>query len=289
MQHSFYGKFSKLYINPSISYISKFLNTNIKTLFTFPKTIWYSLRYNSGEKFLLTNTELYPYKYDVVLNEEQKNEPIRLSTSLYVGIKEIQAMQNSSESTTAIEKNKEDVLRNFNSLYYINSINKESDMPVAVYARILYAYVLISNLKLGAKTDKEVLRNIYDKFLLKIEFADAESISHVLFYLSFIKDYKSDWELLLNELNNKNFYPEFTKVSTNDPFIFRYQEIFDSHLKKKILSEEDNDLYILGMRSVYDSYIASKSVGDKLDFSEAIKNFEQRFPNLLENKYKIKY
>ena len=80
MQHSFYGKLNKLYRNPSITYISKFLNTNIKTLFTFPKTIWYSLRFNSGEKFILTNTELYPYKYDVILTEEQKNEPIRLST-----------------------------------------------------------------------------------------------------------------------------------------------------------------------------------------------------------------
>ena len=92
MQHPAYGTFGKLYRNPLTSYLGKLLFTNIKTLYTYPKTVFYSARYNAGERFILDNTELYPHKYDMVLTPEQENEPLRLSTKLFASTREYQVL-----------------------------------------------------------------------------------------------------------------------------------------------------------------------------------------------------
>jgi hypothetical protein len=263
------------------------LRTNVKTVFTYPKTIWYSLRYNAGEKFILTNQELYPYKYDTNLTEEQNNEPVRVSTTLLVAAKELQLIEYLDEKIAKAKREeiKDYFLTSFNELYYINHLNKELDLPVAVFARILYAYVLIKDNNYDVNVDTATLDAIVDKFIKKVEFADAESISQVMHYLAYVKNTKVDWNILMAELKKKHFLPEFTKVTNSDPHVFRYVEVDNDDLKKTNFGEIGNKLYVLGLKPVFDAYKACKTVGDRINTSSAIKDLESRFKELSDKKY----
>lgn len=287
MQHSFYGSLMKFYKNPITNYLAQFVRTNIKTLFTYPKTIWYSLRYNAGEKFILTNLDLYPYKYDAGLTEEQMNEPVRQSTTLLVATRELQLIEYLDEKITKAKREEivDYFLSSFNELYYINSLNKEVDLPVVVFARILYAYVLIKEHNYDVTADINTLNIIADKFIKKVEFADAESISQVLHYLAYVKNTKADWGALLDALKKKHFLPEFTKVKNSDPHVFRYIEVEKDSLKKTNFGEIGNDLYIFGLKPVFDAYHACKTMGDSINTSDAIKDLEARFKQLSDKKY----
>ena len=287
MQHPTYGTLIKFYKNPITNYIAQFLRTNVKTLFTYPKTIWYSLRYNAGEKFILNNKELYPYKYDIVLTEEQKKEPVRVSTGLLVATKELQLIEYLEEK---IDKTKRDeivdnLLQSFNELYYINHLSKDIDLPVAVFARILYAYVLIKERNYETNAEVATLDAIVDKFVKKVEYADAESISQVLYYLAYFKNIKADWATLLSELKKKHFLPEFTNVKNSDPHIFRYVEVGREDMKKTNFGEIGNDLFIFGLKPVLDAYNACKSMGERINTSSAIKDLESRFKHITDKRY----
>ena len=287
MQHPYYGSLMKFYKNPFLSYISQFLKTNVKTVFTYPKTIWYSLRYNSGEKFILTNQELYPYKYDLKLNEEQKADPVRLSTTLFVATRELQLVEYLDQKVNKSLKTEieDSLLETFNELYYINHLNKDLDLPAAVFARILYAYVLIKEHNYKVNVELDTLNNISDKFAKKAEFADAESISQVLHYLAYVQNIKADWGTLLSELKNKHFLPEFTKVTNSEPHVFRYVEVDHHDMKKTNFGEIGNDLYIMGLKPVFDAYKACKIMGDKVNTNSSVKDLESRFKQLLDKKY----
>jgi hypothetical protein len=290
MQHPAYGTFGKLYRNPFTSYFGKHLLTNIKTLYTYPKIIFYSARYNAGEKFILDNTEIYPHKYDFNLNQEQVNEPLRLSTKLFTSTREYQILDkiNIKDYLGGHKKVHESLTGTFSHLYYINQLNENIDLPVVVYSRILYAHVLIEKKKfhLTVEVKQNVLDKILSRFLEKIEYADAESIANVAYYLAHTGHKSSaTWGILLNNISTKSFYPEFTKVINKNPFIFRYEEI-----KEKSNSNFDKiseALYLNGYRPVVDLYSSLK----KLDLGHDIqKDLDTRFPDLkkyLENDLRI--
>ena len=92
MKHTKYSILRSLYINPDISYIKQFLFSNIKTLYTYPKSIWYSLRLNSGEKFMLHNPNIYPYTYNGRYSNEIDNEPVNQANKLNANLGELEVI-----------------------------------------------------------------------------------------------------------------------------------------------------------------------------------------------------
>jgi hypothetical protein len=288
MQHPIYGSIQKLYRNPFTSYIAQFLKTNIKTLYTYPKTIWYSARYNAGERFIIDNTELYPHRYDLNLIPEQENEPIRISTKLYSAVKEYQVIDVREVKDYPFfgnthKKLHDNLISSYSHLCYINEINENIDLPVACHSRLLYAYVLIERKRfnLKKKSDPEVLNTILNRFMDKIEYADAESIAQVAHYLAYTgnKDNRI-WSVLLSSLNDKLFYPEFTKVTNKNPHVFRYEEVGEKD--NKAFDKVTSDLYLKGYRPVFDLYNALRKVGVDADAQKAL---EKRFPILKSDSY----
>jgi hypothetical protein len=287
MQHPIYGTFGKLYRNPFMSYFKQILTTNIKLLYTYPKTVYYSARYNAGERFILDNTQLYPHNYDIKLTKEQENEPLRLSTKLYASVREFQVLEAKEVKDYFSQKSKlyENLIYTFTHLYYINELNDNIDLPVAVYARILYAHVLLEKkgIKLERGVKKAVLDKILNRFLEKVEFADAESISQVAHYLGHCGNkHNVIWDLLINNLRGKLFYPEFTKVSHKNPHVFRYVET--SEKDHSAYDKNTQDLYINGYRPVVDLYNALKQLGVSTDTQ---KDLELRFPMIKNYSFNI--
>jgi len=288
-------------------FLSAFLKANIRTTFTYPKTIWYSLRYNAGEKFILHSNILYPFKYDTYVTKSQERDSVRLSTSLLTNVVEFQIQPHKTNIYNR-EKILESLSKDFNSsfdelykLFHYNRENNNLDVPAAVSARLLYAIANLDkiNKELGQNNNqefpKETLEFIVKCFLIKLEFADSESISQVLFSLSKLNLYENteNWNTIIKELSGKSFDVEHTKVTPTLPHLFRYQEVEDFSTKHRLFNELGNKLFISGYKSVFEAYYAIINATHKnsnIQASDALKSFEERFGGM-KNEYNehIKY
>ena len=63
MKYNSSSTLKSLYAFKPLEYIKTLLLTNIKTCYTNPRnSLYYSIRYNSGERFMLDNKLLFPYQ-----------------------------------------------------------------------------------------------------------------------------------------------------------------------------------------------------------------------------------
>jgi hypothetical protein len=282
-------------------YLAAFLKANIRTTFTYPKTIWYSLRYNAGEKFILHSNILYPFKYDMELTNSQEKEPVRLSTSLLTNVVEFQIQPfkknnfNKQKSLDSLAEKFQATLDELYKLFHYNRDSENFDVPAAVSARVLYAIANINiiNQELGKNQllefSKETLEFILYCFLKKLEFADSESISQVLYAMSKLNLYENteNWNNIIQTLVGKSFDVEFTRITPYFPHLFRYHEVDDFTTINMFINELGNKLFISGYKSVFEAYYAISNAtqkNNKIHASDVLKSFEERFGGL-KNEY----
>ena len=252
---------------------------------------------------------MYPYRYTLVDDLSKVKEPVFLSTKLINSIDNLQAMNYEylEKKIVASEESKKEFIKNYNSSFYelyksfeYNIGNAKFDVPVAVAARTLYAAAYFNNANAKENPFKqfefsdikiETLNFILDKFIQKIQYADAESISQVMQTLTYFNYYNVEiWNKLISELKPKSFEPEYTKVRSSFPLFFRYQEVKMSSLDSIYLGPQGNDLFIHGFKSVveaYNSLLKASYNESKIDSAEICKNLEERFNNLKDNQVKI--
>lgn len=290
MKHYLYSPVSARSNFQIFNNIKKILKANIKTTWTYPKTIWYSMRYNSGEKFILQDKSLYPYNYDCGIYQEK--DSVGLSTQLLCSIRDHKYYHYLRKTN---EKNKQfldikEIKKNYNNSfeelvlgYKYNSerSEKEFSMPCAVSARVLYGFTLSS-----ASENHKLEKSILSHFFKKIEYADAESIAQVMYLLAHYNYFKPEvWGKLIEALRGKHFQPEFTAVASTLPHLFRYKEV-----KKQGLSFLDsfgNSLFAEGYLHAFEAYHAlskAQASGQGVDAADLISDLEKRIP-LLKSKY----
>ncbi len=296
MQHFNYATLKKLHFSPDLSYIKQFVRANIKLLFTYPKSVWYSQRYNSGEKFILMDTNNYPYYYNFVQSQKELADPLNISLYLLTATNESYILgypnlKPNTFSQKTMDKVSQKFLENFQSLNNLINIRLEDqekfDLPVAVFARILYASNIAngnSEAKQSGKNmiNEEAYRLCLGKFLEKIEFADAEAISMVMFSLSNFGVFEETvWKTLIDAMNNKNFVPEFTIVTNKTPHVFRYEEIDAKSIKSQYLDDFGNKLFLNGYLAVFQAYSSIIKAHEKgVNCGDIITNLQNKFPEL---------
>ena len=301
MQHFKYASLKKLQFCPEVSFFRTFIKSNIKFLFTYPKSIYYSQRYNMGEKFLLRDPNLFPYLYNHTLNEQERNSPLNFSLSLLTATNEsfilkYPNLKQNAFSISNINKVHEEFKRNFsnlNSLIIARSEDRENlNLPVAVYSRMLYASTLANSGSQSQKLylDKNGFELCVEKFLEKIEYSDSESIAYVMFALSHFENYNINiWNLLKNSLFEKFFVPEFSQVSPKEPHVFRYEDVNVKSAESDLLDEFGNKIFIHGYFSVFLAYMSlMKANSNGVNCQEAINNLNRRFPNIKEDIQKFR-
>lgn len=298
MQHFKYATLKQLHINPDISYLKQFIKANIKFLFTYPKSIWYSQRYNSGEKFILMDTNNYPYFYNITQNQKEARDPLNMSLYLLTATTETYILNYPNlskvvKSEKAIKEVSEKFTKNFselNSLFNIRLEDQEKlDLPVAVYARTLFAGVVansaFASVSNGKNTiNEEVYRFCLTKFLEKIEFADADSIAMTMFSLANFGVFEQNvWRSLIDHLKGKSFTPEFTHVTNKTPHVFRYEEVDTKQIKSQYLDQFGNKLYVNGYLPVFQAYFAlNKAVENGVNAGDIINDLVAKFPEIKE-------
>lgn len=348
MQHYKYAVFKSLYPNPVIHYLKLFFGTHIKTTYGNPKTIWYSLRYNAGEKFILRNYLMYPYTYMPGDIAEETTDPVNLSTKLLCSINEKDAIsyfnktnkvndytpvKNNNEEGLANSKNKRKLksiilkfanrfsntfdyliynYRNYNKSSFKNSkklnlldanfessfqnlhdivrLNENANLPAAVYARIIYASAKLNesgynHLKLQ-KIDNETLKNVLQKFIKKIEYADNESIAQVIYSMNSHKYYNNSlWNELLNNLKVDEFSSNYTSVVNKSPFIFRYTETKENKLRN--FDKLGNLLFGQNQKTLFETFNAILNANsNKVLNASAIKDkLASEYESVLKDNY----
>ena len=231
MKHLMFFKQNSWKKMVDFNYLKLFLKTNIRMTWGYPKTIFYSERLNSGEKFMLRNYNLFPYYYSY------DNQNLTASYSLESSLnEEILSKTTNNDGNMLHEK----LLNDY--YYLVNQIKSDNeldlDMPFAVLANIINAYNMSCTGQIPVNLELEdhqieVILNIID---LKLEFADSASLVKILGFLHQrnIRNELSD--RILGELLNKQFEPEFTMISNRSPFLFRYEEISN---KENKLTQQD--------------------------------------------------
>jgi hypothetical protein len=285
----------------------------LRTTWQFPKTIWYSQRYNAGEKFLLHVPYLYPYKYQVI-DKVKSKESVHLANNLNSSIENLQAIYYEKNVLKVADAgqlgNEKEFLLDFNKTFYelyksfeYNIENPKFDIPIAVCARTLYGAAYFEGINnfegnsykemQASEIKPEVLEFILKKFLQKIQYADAESISQVLFCLDKFNHYSVDiWNGLIKEISERNFEPEFTKVRPHFPIFYRYHEVSNAQISSSYLDKFGNELFLHGGKSVFETYNSvSRAVykNSAIQGSDYIKHLEEKFSslNLKENNLKL--
>lgn len=295
MQHFKYSSLKNLHFFPEMSYLKTFVKSNIKMLFTYPKSIYYSQRYNAGEKFLLRDPNLYPYYYNIDLNQQENVSPLNSSISLLTATNETfilkyPNLKANSFSVSKINNVDTEFKNNFNTLNSLITNRLEDsenlDLPVVVYARILYAGVLAnargnSNMAL----DQENFNLCLSKFIEKLEYADSESIAYVMFSLSHFGNFEANvWNLLGNALKEKFFIPEYSLVSPKEPHVFRYEDVDEKSGDSDLLDNFGNKIFVRGYMPVFLAYSALvKANGNGVDCGDYLRNMSGRFPNINED------
>jgi hypothetical protein len=298
MQHFKYASLKKLQFCADTAFFRTFIKSNIKLLFTYPKSIYYSQRYNMGEKFLLRDPNLFPYFYNQKLTAQEENNPLNISLSLLTATNEsfvlkYPNLKPNAFSITNINNVHEQFKKNFanlNSLITTRSEDRDNlNLPVAVYSRILYASTLANS---GSQNDNHKLyldqvgfEMCVEKFLEKIEYSDSDSIAYVMFALSHFENYNTNvWNLLKNSLNEKYFMPEFSQVSPKEPHVFRYEDVDVKTAESDLLDSFGNKIFIHGYMPVFLAYTAlMKANSNGVNCVEAINNLNGRFPNIKED------
>lgn len=259
MKHTKYSIFKALYHNPDISYIKQFFSANIKTLYTYPKSIWYSLRLNYGEKFMLHNPNIYPYTYNGKNDNEIDNHPVNRASKLNANLGELEVItyllrtRNESYLKTKLPRYLNESRTEADSTYtelvrMINLINSSDlDLPVYVYSQVMYGYNLNSKYKFNTSTDITDKNDVVTKFMSKVEYASAEAATNAMAFLVNTNNFDNNvWNKLLQSFASKEFVPEFTQVSNKTPFLFRYKEVDNKELKNFLLDEVSNNMFLLG-------------------------------------------
>jgi hypothetical protein len=277
MKYNGYGNITKVYSNFWINYIKTVFLTNIRLAYWTPKkAILYSTRLQQGEKFLLQNKLLYPYDYSPSSLEEA-NKPLNLSISLENSLFEADLILNYSSSSKAIIlKNKttdfiiSNIIEKANTLSKIVNAEDEKvlDLPVAVYARLIYAKTAGVLGKFNLNVSNEAYEKSLRLFLKKLKFADSTSLSMVIFSLAHegIKD-SSTWTLLFEKLENTLFESQFTPVQNSSPHLFKYREL--NSLEKT----QNTDFALMIISRGLEKAIHNNILGA----DEAFKKMEKRF------------
>lgn len=263
MKYNGLATIKRLYYFYPLHYIKLFLTSNIKTIFTSPKTIFYSMRYNNGENFMMHNKTLYPYQYKVDSIESSKSS-INLAYKLDACIQELtlKKLENENSNITKLYTSKtietlnnsidENLIELLKNLRYITSA--ELDLPAGVLARLLYGGLKAENYlrKTYFKSDEET-KLIIELFMKKIRFADSESLA---LFMSSIADLKvndsSIWNQCLEKITELSFEPEFTKVTNSSPHLFRYVEVSTNSCKS--VSRLSSNVFYEGWRGVFLAY-----------------------------------
>lgn len=296
MQHYKYATLKKLHINPDLSFLKQFLKANIKLLFTYPKSIWYSQRYNAGEKFMLMNTTIYPYFYNIGQKQFEANEPLNISLHLATATTESYILNYPSlKPNTFSENTKREVSEKFNhNFQYLNNLiniriedQQKLDLPVAFYARLLYAGVLANSINADNGNSKntiseEAYKFCVSKFLEKLEFADSESIAVVMFSLANFGVFEENiWRSLIEQLKAKTFAPEYTHVAHKAPHVFRYEEVDTQKIQSQYLDPFGNKLFLNGYLHVFQAYHAlHKALERGVNVGDMVVELEKRFPEI---------
>ena len=260
MKHFKYSIFRAIYSNPDISYLKQFFSANIKTLYTYPKSIWYSLRLNHGEKFMLHNTNIYPYNYNFLQDNNVDTDPINRANKLNANLTEFEILNylisnkvNDQYFTNRMPAILSNVKLETESTYaeLIRIVNlvegKDLNLPVYIYSQIMYGFNVNFKHKFNEKLDVTDKNKLIEKFIEKIEYASAEGVVNAMGYLVNTKNYNAEiWNKLVESLENKEFSPEFTKVCNKTPFLFRYQEVEDKSIKQAFLDDFSNEMFLLG-------------------------------------------
>jgi len=295
MQHFKYATLKKLHFYPEISYIKTFLKSNIKQLFTYPKSIYYSQRYNSGEKFLLRDVNTFPYFYNINHNEQENSSPLNSSIYLLTATQETLVLKypnlKQNAFTNANIKKVNEIFnqhfRSLNNLIITRSDDKEKlNLPVVIYSRILFASTIANSRSKGNNTtlDQEGFELCLEKFMEKLEYADSESIAYVMFALSHFGNYNPEtWNLLGKHLNDKFFVPEFSQVSPKEPHVFRYEDVDTKTADSDLLDILGNKVFIGGYLPVFLAYSSlTKAMGNGVECKDSLNNLSGRFPGIKE-------
>jgi hypothetical protein len=303
MKHNIYGI---SYLRPfsSFSYLKDLFRGLFRTSLSNPKTIWYSLRYNAGEKFILKSKHLYPYKYQF---ETLESDPVLLSNGLMNSIENLQVFNFQNKyMINKTEFSHEATFKIFNNNFYelyksyeYNIENKKFDIPVAVSARTLYAISFFNtiNFKKNAfiKINESELKDntidfILDCFFKKLTWADSENISQVIYFLAQTKRYDEKmWNSLIEALIKNEFEAEYTSVRTAFPLFFAYEENSKKDFESFITNEEGNEIFVRGMKTiceVYNSLLKVENIKG-INSQEMIKTLERKFPNLKNYNFKF--
>lgn len=235
MKYNGFGSIAKLYSNFYLNYFKTLFQTNIRLAYWTPqKAILYSTRLFQGEKFLLQNKLLYPYDHSPKSNEEA-NKPLSLSISLENSLFEADTFLDyllEGEPKHIKDKHSEQVLTNIvekaDILGLTIQVEDESklDLPVAIYARLIFAKVVGNIIKLDLKVSDETFDKTLRLYLNKLRFSDSNSISMVIYALAFRGNRDPNvWKLLFERLGQVSFESEFTKVNNCSPHLFKYREL----------------------------------------------------------------
>lgn len=273
MKHSRYAVVKQLYKNSYLQYFKLLASTNIKTTLTFPRSaIWYSLRMNAGENFILDNKNLYPFNYKLHYRgiQEADNSPLNLSTKLVSSINELRFKQYTREDTriqklftqNRVNTLKDNLINSFNAIAKDIEFNNEEDIdyPLVVYASLLYALGVRNNLNSffsgGIKLSDDAVEKLIDLISKKIDYADSESLSQIM--LGLVKTSHFDigiWSKLLDRLSNVTFEAEHTAVTNKSPFLFRYVDSKD-FLSRYLYGDDICDMFFRNQLSVFDAAYA---------------------------------
>lgn len=250
-----------LYNSVEWSYIKQFFKANIRTLYFFPKSIWYSLRLNQGEKFMLYNLNNYPYSYNNdSYNHKRQPEPVNVAQNLINNINEYEVLnvlvndpKGNKWFRMGMPENKAKCLESANNSYtelvtILNqTVQKSTDFPVFVYSSIMQGHAFNQKVKFSPDVKVDNPDALIGGFVNKIQYASAEGVVSALEFLVSNNNYDQGvWDVIAGSLKNKEFQPEFTHVTNKTPFLFRYVEVSDKERGSSTLTEELNFFYNLG-------------------------------------------
>ena len=310
MKYNSLSSYKSSYYFKPLAFLKTLLSTHIKTSYTNPRnTIFYSARYNSGERFLLNNKSLYPFDVKVY-NEDHASHPNNLAYKLDNNIRELElknielSIYNnklfSEKELSTIEHSFSKVLTDlYKSYKYVEKDKLE--LSAFVLSRIIYSISnynkLLSNSR-NRETNqftKEDFEFLVEYFIdSKLKYADAESFALVLSAVAGEKGNK--YQKLYKRLSEVKFESEFTKVNNISPHLFKYSEntsyldkftsLFKdvkipyvscntSKFSKEVLLNSDRALYL-----TYNALINASKNNSLAD--EALTEFNDRFSD---NKY----
>jgi hypothetical protein len=259
MKHTKYSICRALYHNPDIKYLKQFFEANIRTLYFYPSSIWYSLRLNFGEKFMLFNPNIYPFTYGGVSGDQVEKTPVNQATKLSSNLTEFEIvtylLKNRTENyilkrlSRDINVIKSETESTYEELVKILNLVEENniDMPVFVYSQVMNGYNIGCKYKINQSINIIDSNKLINKFLGKIEYSSGEGIVNAMGYLVNTGNWDHNiWNQLISALNTKEFMPEFTKVCNRSPFLFRYREVDEKEMKNNLLDENANQMFLLG-------------------------------------------